>query len=164
MRNTELREEIVIELEALETTTNELLALHRDVADHEPTVREKTAAAAFLAQFYNGVENILRRISHYHNVPLPAGETWHIELFQRFSSVPHPDLPILFDDTLAADLAPYRRFRHVVFHGYGFQMDWARMSEGIIHVQDTFSRVKVSLTSYLQTIEPTTGEHNDQSS
>jgi hypothetical protein len=42
----ELREEIAVELEALEATVNELLALQRDVAHREPTIREKTAAAA----------------------------------------------------------------------------------------------------------------------
>ena len=51
MRPDELREEIAVELEALEATVNELLALQRDVAHREPTIREKTAAAAFLAQF-----------------------------------------------------------------------------------------------------------------
>jgi len=84
----ELREEIAVELEALEATVNELLALQRDVAHREPTVREKTAAAAFLAQFYNGVENILKRISRYHDVPLPTGDTWHVDLFQRFCCRP----------------------------------------------------------------------------
>ena len=84
MKPAELREEIAVELEALKATVNELLALQEDVAEREPTVREKTAAAAFLAQFYNGVENILKRISSYHNVPLPTGDTWHIDLFERF--------------------------------------------------------------------------------
>lgn len=84
MKPEELGEEVAIELDALETTVNELLALQRDVADREPTTREKTAAAAFLAQFYNGIENVLKRISLYHGVPLPIGETWHVDLFQRF--------------------------------------------------------------------------------
>jgi hypothetical protein len=56
MKPAELREEIALELEAIEATINELFALQEDVAEREPTVREKTAAAAFLAQFYNGVE------------------------------------------------------------------------------------------------------------
>jgi hypothetical protein len=59
----ELGDEIAIELEALEATVDELLALQRNVAHREPTVRERTAAAAFLAQSYNGIENILKRIS-----------------------------------------------------------------------------------------------------
>lgn len=138
MNATDLRGEIAIKLDALKSTVSELLALHRDLVDREPTVREKAAAAAFLAQFYNGIENILRRISRYHDVPLPAGETWHTDLFRRFCSPAHLDLPLLFDAALASDLAPYRRFRHVAFHSYGFQLDWGRMAEGVANVQQVF--------------------------
>ena len=45
----ELRAEIDIEFAALRQVANELQALRMDVAGREPTVREKTAAAAFLA-------------------------------------------------------------------------------------------------------------------
>jgi hypothetical protein len=152
MKPAELGEEIAVELEALKATVNELLTLQQDVAHREPTVREKTAAAAFLAQFYNGIENILKRISRYHNVPLPTGETWHIDLFQRFCPPSHPNLPTLFDEALASVLAPYRRFRHVAFHSYGFQLDWGRMAEGVANVQDVFSRLKATLSDYLETI------------
>ncbi len=152
MKPAELAEEIALELQALEATVDELLALQRDIARREPTVREKTAAAAFLAQFYNGIENILKRISRYHGIPLPVGETWHVDLFQRFCSPSHPDLPALLDDALASALAPYRRFRHVVFHGYGFQLDWSRMVEGVTNVQEVFSQVKARLFDYLETI------------
>jgi hypothetical protein len=149
----ELREEIAVELEALEATVNELLGLQRDVAHREPTVREKTAAAAFLAQFYNGIENILKRISYYHGVPLPVGETWHVDFFQQFCSPSHPNLPVLFDAALASALAPFRRFRHVAFHSYGFQLDWSRMAEGVARVQDVFSQVKASLFDYLDGLD-----------
>ena len=152
MKPAELREEIAVELESMELTVNELVALQRDLKKKEPTTREKTAAAAFLAQLYNGLENILKRISSYNNVSLPAGETWHVELFQRFCSPSHPDLPQLFDEELASALAPYRRFRHVMFHSYGFQLDWSRMAEGIAKVDSVFDRIKSSLSQYLQTI------------
>lgn len=148
----DLGDEIAIELEAMEITVSELLDLQRDVGGREPTLREKTAAAAFLAQFYNGVENILKRISHYYGLPLPVGETWHVELFQRFSSSVQPDIPDLFNEELASALAPYRRFRHVVFHSYGFQLDWNRMAEGIEHIQDVFTQFKARLHIYLQSI------------
>jgi hypothetical protein len=149
----ELEEEIAIELEALESTVNELLSLQKDVADGEPTVREKTAAAAFLAQFYNGVENILKRISHYHNIAIPSGETWHVDLFQRYCSPVKPDLPILLDETLSLALAPYRRFRHVAFHGYGFQLEWGRMAEGIAGIQNVFSQFRTALSDYMEGIK-----------
>jgi hypothetical protein len=149
---TDLREELAVELQALVATVSELSALQQDLADKGPTVREKAAAAAFLAQFYNGIENILKRISRYHNVPLPTGETWHTDLFQRFCSPAYPDLPLLFDDALAADLAPYRRFRHVAFHSYGFQLDWSRMAEGVANAEKTFERFRQSLAGYLNSI------------
>ena len=59
MKPIELQEDIAVELEAMEMTVDELMALQRDIAHREPTTREKTAAAAFLAQFYNGLENII---------------------------------------------------------------------------------------------------------
>ena len=133
-------------------TLVELMALNRDVAKRSPTVREKTAAAAFLAQFYGGVENILKRICVYHSVLIPTGDTWHIELFQGFCLPGHPPLPVLFDQSLAADLAPYRRFRHVVFHSYGFQLDWNRMAEGMSNVEGVFLRMKARLDDYLRSL------------
>lgn len=58
----ELREEISIELEMMGSVVSETVSLLNDLAGREPTVREKTAAAAFLALFYGGIENILKRI------------------------------------------------------------------------------------------------------
>ena len=127
----ELKADIAIEFDALRQVVNELEALRIDVAGREPTVREKTAAAAFLAQFYSGIENILKRLSRFHAVELPAGENWHLDLFKRFCPPAQPPLPMLFDEALAWQLGPFRRFRHVVHHGYGFQIEWDRMREGL---------------------------------
>jgi hypothetical protein len=107
----------------MEDTVHEAVSLLNDLAGREPTVREKTAAAAFLAQFYGGIENILKRIHRYHGIPMPTGESWHADVFKRFCSPPYAVFPVLFDDELAAKLAPFRKFRHVVHHGYGFQRD-----------------------------------------
>ena len=152
MKTEQLREEIAIELHAIELTITELMALRYDVADGEPRVRDTTAAAAFLAQFYNGIENILKRICVYHAVPLPAGETWHVELFQLFCEPADAPLPSLFDESLAVDLAAFRRFRHVVFHSYGYQLDWTRMTEGIADVESVFSRFSDRLSDYLRSL------------
>jgi hypothetical protein len=149
----ELREEIAVELDAMEMTVDELMALQRDIAKREPTTREKSAAAAFLAQFYNGLENIFKRLYRYHGIELPTGETWHVELFQSFCSPGHSDLPQLLDEDLAAALAPYRRFRHVAFHSYGFQLDWSRMADGVANVENIFKKIKSSLSKYLRSVE-----------
>jgi hypothetical protein len=61
-------------------------------------------------------------------------------------------LPALFDEHLEATLAPYRRFRHVALHSYGFQLEWSRMAEGVANVGDVFKQLKSSLSDYLKTL------------
>lgn len=150
MTKEEVREEISIELEALQQLVNELLELAEDVGDKQPNIREKTAGGAFLAQFYNGVENLLKRISKYYNIDIPKGENWHIELFKRFCNPPMPPLPELFNDELPALIAPYRRFRHVFFHGYGFQLEWGQMQGGIANISTVFNKLQSNLNTFVE--------------
>lgn len=149
----ELREEVSIESESIVAILQEMSALRKDLAGREPTVREKVAAAAFMAQFYGGIENILKRISYFNSVPLPTGDTWHTDLFKRFCAPAYKSLPVLFDEPLALAMAPYRKFRHVVYHGYGFQLDWDRMKEGIENIDDIFLHFKSKLSDYLRLLE-----------
>ncbi|MCX7965284.1 MAG: hypothetical protein N2596_01465 [Syntrophorhabdaceae bacterium] len=148
----ELRYEIELEYDYLDQIVKELSQLLEDIGDRQPTVREKTAAAAFLAQFYNGVENILKRICHYYKIPLPTGDSWHIELFKRFCVPPYGPLPLLFNSDLAPDMATLRKFRHVVHHGYGFQLDWERLKEGMINIEEVFRRFKMSCNNFLNNL------------
>lgn len=148
----EFREELAIEIELIETTIQELVSLRSDVIERELTVRERTAAAAFMAQFYGGVENILKRISRFHEVLLPTGDAWHIDLFKRFCEPPYEPLPGLLDASLASEMAPFRKFRHVVYHGYGVQLEWERMKDGIGNIESVFRRFKARLFDYLQTL------------
>lgn len=152
MKPEDLREEISIELELIESTLRELRDLRNDTSGIEPTVREKTAAGSFLAQFYTGIENILKRICHFHSIAIPVGDTWHIDLFKHFCKHGYAPLPVLFDESLASDIAPFRKFRHVVYHGYGFQLDWSRIKGGIEGVEDVYLRFKTRLLEYIQTL------------
>ncbi len=77
MTPAELREEVAIEVEAIEAVLAELAGLRRDVAGRGPTTRELAAAGLFLANFYNGIENIFKRICRYQRVRLPSSEEWH---------------------------------------------------------------------------------------
>jgi hypothetical protein len=153
MKVDELREEINIEIELIENILHEVSAIRSDLANRQPTAREKTAAATFLAQIYSGIENILKRICKFHKVALPAGDTWHLDLFKRFCVPSYSPLPELFDKSLEADIAPFRQFRHVVYHSYGFQLDWERMKEGIEKVADVSVRFRARLSDYLQSLK-----------
>lgn len=145
----DLRSEISIGIESIDNVLEKLSALYGDVKKRRPTVREKTAAGSFMAQFYSGVENILKRISVYHEVPLPSGRMWQVDLFRRFCVPSHRPLPELFDDLLASGFSPYRRFRHVFHHSYGFELEWERMKEGIERAPEIFTCFKEKILNYL---------------
>lgn len=149
----DLKEEIGIESGLIDETINELLSLKKDIGDREPTVRERTAAAAFLAQWYNGVENILKRLYRYYNIAIPVGDNWHIELVKGVSESPREGLPLLINHELFTDLAPFRKFRHVVHHGYGFQLEWDRMLPGIEQIPTIFVRFKEKIERLIATLE-----------
>jgi len=144
----ELRKEIDIEFEIMDKIIKELLMLNQDIAFREPTIREKTAGSAFVAQFYSGIENILKRIHYFKNIPIPKGENWHIEIFKRFCNPPYLSLPMLFDEELELLISPYRKFRHIVYHGYGFQIEWDRMREGIENIEKVYLKFKEKIEAY----------------
>ena len=145
----DLKCEISIALESIDNVLEKLADLYADVGTRRPTVREKVAAASFMAHFYNGIENVLKRITLYHGMPLPSGNMWQVDLFKQFCVPPHGSLPELFDDLIASDLSPYRRFRHVFRHSYGFELEWERMKEGIEKAPAIFVCVRRKIFHYL---------------
>jgi hypothetical protein len=78
MKIEELRNEIDFENQAIKVILKEIDSLKDTLLSREPSLIEKAALSAFLMQFYNGIENILKGISRYNQIPLPSGEEWHI--------------------------------------------------------------------------------------
>ena len=152
MNDTDIIDEIKIEIENLTSVVNELKKLLEESKFKELSIRDKTAAGSFLAQFYNGIENILKRICKLKKVELPKDELWHLKLFKMFCQPQHKNLPLLFDKSLENDFASYRRFRHIVHHGYGFQLKWEIMKEGISKIDYVFNLFCEKLERFLTSI------------
>ena len=154
MSLSELKQEIAIEWESIQIALDELVALETDVGEREPMVREVAAAGLFLANLYNGIENVLKRLCRYHSIDISPGPDWHVELVKALTDPPREGLPVLFDQQLASELGPYRRFRHVVHHGYGFQLRWEDMLPGIEGATDVVSTFKKAVESHLNELTP----------
>lgn len=127
----QLAEDIRGEFGQMEIVVEELEAIAGDVGDGPVTLRDRAAASAFLASLYMGVENVLKRIARFHGVELPHGERWHVELFERFCAPEAGSLPVLFEGDLIRKMDAYRRFRHVMHHGYERDLDYEKMRPGI---------------------------------
>jgi len=152
MNRADLAEQVAIELEAIQQTLGQLEELLRDVADREPTPREVAAAGLFLANLYNGIEHIFKRISQYHEVPVPSGDGWHVQLARGFEHPARAGLPTLLDAKLARQLGAYRRFRHVIHHGYGIHLRWEDMLPGIQGASDVVARFQEAVQSHLDSL------------
>ena len=71
-------------------------------------------------------------------------------LFERFCAPAFGPLPALFDDTLADRMRPYRRFRHVARHAYGFDLNWSQMKSGAEGIEPVFERFRERVVAYLE--------------
>ncbi len=152
MSNADIIDEIKIEIENLSSVVIELMMLLKESEVRELSVRDKTAAGSFLSQFYNGVENILKRICRLRKIELPKDELWHLKLFKMYCKPAQKSLPLLFDESLENDFSSYRRFRHIVHHGYGFQLKWEIMKEGIEKVEGVFQSFRKNIETFINNL------------
>ncbi|HLP46549.1 MAG TPA: hypothetical protein VK469_11400, partial [Candidatus Kapabacteria bacterium] len=80
----DLLEEIEIEFEYIEIVLKELEKLYEKPKDIEPTMVEVTAAGGFLHNFYNGIENIFKRILKFSKIKPDENHNWHKDLLKKF--------------------------------------------------------------------------------
>lgn len=94
--------EIESDLEDIEAIVKEVENLRNDIGDSagKPSQRDKAALGSFLHSFYNGIENILRRISREVDGTLPQGEGWHRALLKRMEGeMPDRRSSVLSEET-----------------------------------------------------------------
>lgn len=134
----QLRERILAEKENVELA---LANLSQAMSRKDRSVIELTAAASFVHNVYNGIENILKQVLAARSIEVAKAGTWHQELLRR--SVAEK----VVSNELGEELKEYLSFRHFFVHGYGFMLNeeplrdlasrlpavWARFTVEIEH-------------------------------
>ena len=149
----QLIEEAETEFENLEETIREVNELLLIVSKKVPSNIEKAAAIQYLSQYYNGIENILKRIIKYKKIPLIKSEQWHTELLDSFELNSNKSKFPLFNNTLMEHLNSYKKIPHVVRQGYNFQLDWERLSVALKYMEPVYNSFKNIITEYINNIE-----------
>jgi hypothetical protein len=139
--NQRLIEEINIDLHSMEIIVNDVKTLLEDLKNDEADNIQKTALGGLVSQFYNGVENILKRILKHSSVEIPKGSNWHIELLNMFTieNFKKNRLQLFLNSYLLEELSNYRRFRHYFFHGYSHNLNWAILNDAVKDISDVFN-------------------------
>ncbi len=118
-----LQSEINHEILSLEALLRELETLKPRLAQKEISNLDLRAAGSILHDFYNGVENIFRRVAQELNGGLPAGEDWHKQLLTDMSLDVKGVRPPLVSEDLKLKLQKYLGFRHIFRNVYGFHLE-----------------------------------------
>lgn len=151
MNADELALEVEIQKKLIKEILREIDKLLEDTNDTDPGAVVKTAAASFVCQCYNGVENILKGIIRYEEVALPAGDDWHITLLKLFKTTKKKNLlPSLFNDDLYTKINIMRKFRHLVLHGYSFQLEWKYIRRALYETPDLIAVVLERIENYVK--------------
>ena len=100
------------------------------------TTAELAAIATFIHNFYNGVENILKRISSYRQMETKVSPTWHKDLLKASS-----EARIISDESYLV-LSNYLSFRHFFIHAYSFILRWEELKPLVDELGNTLSQFK----------------------
>jgi hypothetical protein len=121
-----LQEQVALERDQL----RRLLEIHRPLVRkcvaNPPDDIELSALAALLHSFYNGVENIFKRLTVELGDPLPGSEFWHKGLLDAMAQPTGRRTPVL-SAGLRERLKEYMEFRHLFRQAYTFNLRWDRM-------------------------------------
>lgn len=104
---------------------------------------ELAAVATFVHNFYNGMENILKRILISKDKRLKEGSDWHKKLLTTSVEAE------IITSELCATLAEYLSFRHFFIHGYGFALKWEALQPLVANIGRTLQDFKSAVYRHL---------------
>ena len=143
-----LAEQIAVSFEELDRLMAAYRPLFERIGETPPEPVELAALAAVLHSFYNGVENLLKRVLVETGEGLPEGELWYRQLLDQVST-PARHRPAVISEDLRETLALYLGFRHVFRHACTFDLQWAKMRELALEVEDALNTLREEIAVFL---------------
>jgi len=143
-----LKKQINVELEQLAHLLNTYKLLFKKCLSESPDPIEISALAAMLHAFYNGIENIFKRVSTELDGELPKTEIWHRTLLNTMA-LPGASRPPVISQNLKDALRGYLDFRHVFRHAYTFDLHWGKMADLVNECNKVYLQLAEELKAFL---------------
>ena len=146
-----LRKQILAELEQL----HRLVEVHRPLLDRgpdaPPSAVEVSALGALLHSFYNGVENIFKRIALELDGELPRTASWHRDLLESMAR-PARNRTAVISEPVRERCKEYLAFRHGFRSAYSFLLEWERMAPLVLDCQGILDQLEAEVLAFLDAL------------
>ena len=142
MTGQQLKEYCEAEFENIDAVIGELFSVVKTSRAKYSTA-DLAAIATFIHNFYNGIENILKRITIYEKIEIKDSPTWHKDLL-----LVSTDKGVIAED-LYHTLSDYLSFRHFFVHAYSFNLRWEELEPLVNGLKAMHKKFKTSIFDYI---------------
>ncbi|MEW6455470.1 MAG: hypothetical protein AB1410_01980 [Acidobacteriota bacterium] len=140
-----LKEYCEAEFENIDAVVSELFSF-LSTGKSEYSIPDLAAIATFIHNFYNGIENILKRVVSFKQLEIKDSPSWHKDLLKAAS-----DAGIISNE-LYNTLSNYLSFRHFFVHAYSFTLRWEELKPLIDELEETLKRFKYVIYIYIDNL------------
>ena len=109
---------------------------------HQLSTLELAGVATFLHNFYNGTENIIKRILIDKGLVIPQGSSWHKELLNL------AEAEGIISNQLKVQLGEFLAFRHFFCHAYAIDLYAERMEPLVKMASKLFEAFRIEISEY----------------
>ena len=140
----DLKKKIDVEFQSIQIVIDKLKKI-RDL--NNLSEFEIAGVAAYIHNFYNGMENILKQILKDRNIAIPDGSSWHRDLVYISSS------NFFLSKTTEVNLIKYLSFRHYFVHNYAIDLDAIELELLVQNIGHVFDLFKNEILAYIEKSE-----------
>ena len=127
-----------------ESINKAVSALPQNIQLSQLNELELAGTAALLHNFYNGVENIIKQIFQYQNLPLPKSAVWHKDLLT--TAVKEQ----IISEKLLDELKPFLAFRHFFSHAYALDLHVEKMTPLVKQMPDICNIFQTEINQFFR--------------
>ncbi len=142
MTKQQIKEYCEAEFENIDAVVFELFSVVK-TEKSEYSTAELAAIATFIHNYYNGIENVLKRVLSLKQIEIKDTPTWHRDLLKISS-----DTGIIPND-LHDTLSDYLSFRHFFVHAYSFTLRWEDLKPLVDGIEETLRKYKSTIYDYI---------------
>jgi len=146
-KSPEVVEQVTFEISQIDTLLKTYSDLLMQVEHRTPNTVEIAAVASVIHSFYNGLENIFLSIAKQIDGQVPSGGESHRKVLTQMTRANRKRNSVLSKET-ATILEDYLAFRHFYRHSYTFIIDWNKLRELVIPLDQNWSQIKAELQKF----------------